>query len=142
MIPDRPSLRGVLRPRGPVNFKVTEHRRSDATVLDIAGEIDVLTAPKLAVHLDELVRKRTGDAILDLSETVFIDSSGLHILLNAQRRLTRQSRKMAVVCKPGPVLRVIELARLSDTLGVIGSLPKGQAAKRIARKLRAGRSAA
>jgi anti-anti-sigma regulatory factor len=52
----------------------------------------------------------------------FIDSLGLHTLLNVQRRLSRQSRSLAVICGEGPVRRAIELARLEDAFGVVSSL--------------------
>jgi anti-anti-sigma regulatory factor len=52
----------------------------------------------------------------------FIDSSGLHVLLGAQRRLARQGRALAIVCTPGPVLRVFELSRLLDTLDIVDSV--------------------
>jgi anti-anti-sigma factor len=57
--------------------------------------------------------------VLDLGETEFIDSAGLAILLNVQRRLERHGRQMRMICRDGPVRRVIELARLEETLGVV-----------------------
>ena len=54
--------------------------------------------------------------------TPVIDSSGLHILLNTARRMSRQSRGFAVICRPGPVMRVIERARLTDALRVVSDL--------------------
>ena len=77
-----------------------------------------MTAPRLASRLDTILRAREGDVVVDLSETEFLDSAGLHVLLNARRRLTRRSRTLRVLCGPGPVRRVIELARLIETLNV------------------------
>lgn len=77
-----------------------------------------MTAPRLATELDSALRTRDGDVIVDLCEATFLDSAGLHVLLNAARRLTRRSRRLGVICVPGPVRHVIELARLVDTLNV------------------------
>jgi anti-anti-sigma factor len=77
-----------------------------------------VTAPKLASRLDAILRSNGGEVVIDLSETEFLDSAGLHVLLNAQRRLTRSSRGLRVLCPPGPVRHVIELARLVETLNV------------------------
>lgn len=108
-----------LRPPGPVQFELSEHRRDGTVLLRIAGELDVLTAPKLAARLDDLVRSPADDLVVDLDETAFIDSAGLHTLLNAQRRLTRRGRPLSVICAPGPVRRAIELARLAGTLNLV-----------------------
>jgi len=105
-----------------VQFQLSERRQPGATVVHVDGELDILTAPKLGAQLDGIVRKGSGDVVLDLRDAVFIDSAGLHILLTAHRRLTRASRRLAVICVEGPVRRVIELARLIETLGVVSSL--------------------
>jgi anti-anti-sigma factor len=89
--------------------------------VQVSGELDVLTAPRLAAHLDRFVRTGSGSVVADLRETVFMDSAGLYVLLNAQRRLARQSRRFAVVAPPGPVRRVIELSRVQSVLGVVST---------------------
>jgi anti-sigma B factor antagonist len=93
-----------------------------ATVVVVHGEVDVLTAPKLTTWLDGLIRRGQGDIVIDLSEAGFIDSLGLHTLLKVQRRLSRQSRSLSVICGGGPVRYAIALARLEDALGVVESL--------------------
>jgi anti-anti-sigma factor len=65
------------------------------------------------------VRRTRDDVVIDLRKAVFIDSAGLHILLNAHRRLARAGRQLRVVCGDGPVKLVIELARLTETLCVV-----------------------
>ena len=93
-----------------------------ATVVVVTGELDVLTAPRLTMSLDDLIRRGQGNIVIDLSEAGFIDSLGLHTLLNLQRRLSHRSRSLAVVCGDGPIRRAIELARLEDALGVVASV--------------------
>jgi anti-anti-sigma factor len=115
-------LRRALRPTGPVRFECSERRRRGATVVHVDGEVDILTAPKLAAQLNRIVRKSSGGVVVDLRDAVFMDSAGLHVLLSAHRRVTHVSRRFAVICDDGPVRRVIELARLVETLGVVSSL--------------------
>jgi anti-sigma B factor antagonist len=116
------SLRRWLRPRGPVTFGLTKRTEENLTVLALTGEVDVLTVSKLSAELDQEVRRGTGDVVLDLREVEFVDSAGVHIMLRAQRRLARQSRALTVVCRPGPVRRVFELARVVEVLGVVPDL--------------------
>jgi anti-sigma B factor antagonist len=111
-------LASSLRPRGPAQLELIERDDGHETYLLAQGEVDVLTAPKLAAVLVRLLHTSQGDIVLDLNDTLFIDSAGLHVLLNTQRRLTRRNRKLRVICGSGPVRRVIELARLVDTLNV------------------------
>ncbi len=120
--PDDPTLGGSLRPRGPIQLALTTRYETRATVIGVAGELDVLTVSKLIARLDDAIRRRRGDVVIDLSEAEFIDSMGLHALLNVQRRLIRQARSLIVVCPPGAVRNAIELARLAKPLGVVPSV--------------------
>ena len=119
---DQATLGGSLRPRGPIQLALTTRHAFEATVVTVTGELDILTARKLTPQLDGIVRRNSGDAVIDLSRAEFIDSFGLTVLLNTQRRLARQGRTLNVICGEGPVRRAIEFARLIETFGVVSSL--------------------
>jgi anti-sigma B factor antagonist len=116
---DNVPLRHELRPRGPVRFAITEAQHNDAVSLEIVGELDLLTAPRFAAKLNSVVRQSDRDVVVDLRQAEFLDSAGLQVLLGVQRRLSNDARKLSVVCEEGPVRRVIELARLGETLGLV-----------------------
>lgn len=132
-----------LRPRGPVALNLTRQRDADVTVLELDGELDLLTVSRLASALDDEVRHCNGDVAVDLRGVRFIDSSGLHVLLGAQRRLARQGRSLGIVCTPGPVMRVFELSRLLGTFEIVASARefRGRAAASAPRRHDAGASA-
>jgi anti-sigma B factor antagonist len=111
----------AMRPSELDAIELSERLGGDYTVLTVRGEVDILTVPALNEWLSEVVRAQATDLLVDLHRTAFIDSTGLHALLNAQRRLVQQGRRLHVVCANGPVRRSIELARLTATLGVISS---------------------
>jgi len=119
---DHATLGRSLRPRGPIQLALSTRRGSEATVVTVTGELDVLTARKLMLQLDDIVRRHQGDAVIDLRQAEFIDSFGLTVLLNTQRRLARQRRDLTVICGEGPVQRAIEFARLLEPLGVVATL--------------------
>lgn len=112
------TLREALRPPGPVHFAITRTTEPGIVRVEIEGELDVLTTPRLATELNSLVRQSNDDIVVDLRRTEFIDSAGLQILLGTQRRLGRFSRSLTVVCDDGPVRRVIELTRLEEAFGL------------------------
>jgi anti-anti-sigma factor len=57
-----------------------------------------------------------------------MDSTGLHLLLNLLRRLTRQNRRMAIACSPSGVQRLFELTRLDCTFDMYDSRDEALAA--------------
>jgi anti-sigma B factor antagonist len=112
-------LRDALRPAGPPRFGVSARDDHERILVRVEGELDLLTVPRLAAQLNGLIRTRPRDVYLDLREVGFIDSAGLQLLLNTRRRLLGASRTLTVICREGPVRRVIELARLTETLRVV-----------------------
>jgi hypothetical protein len=70
----------------------------------------------------------TGAFIIDLSDVGFLDSSGLHVLLRARSLLGREDRALAVICRPGPVRRVLELSGTADLFYIYGSREDAAAA--------------
>jgi anti-sigma B factor antagonist len=92
--------------------------RDGVDLLMVEGEIDVATAPRLIAALNEAVADSAGSVIIDLSSVGFMDSTGLALLINAHRRLSRQRKGFAVVCPPGPLWNVFELTDMLDTLRV------------------------
>jgi anti-anti-sigma factor len=96
-------------------------RTSDGGVelLSVEGEVDIATAPRLISVLNRAVQEALRSLVVDLSEVDFMDSTGLALLINAHRRLTRRSKGFAVVCPPGPLRRVFEITDMVEMLHVV-----------------------
>jgi anti-sigma B factor antagonist len=99
--------------------------RSDVgrrTVLAVAGEVDAASSPELGCAVDAAVGSGALDLWIDLSATTFIDSSGLHLLLDTNRRAHELRRRLAIVCPPGTVRRVFDIAGVADALPLYDDL--------------------
>ena len=79
------------------------------------GEIDLETAPLLREVLLPVLEREIGPVVLDLSEVAFMDSTGVHLLVEALRRLELQNRRLAIVCREGgQVHRLLAVVGLLD----------------------------
>jgi anti-sigma B factor antagonist len=87
-------------------------------VIAVSGEIHVSTAPEFQRRLDAAIARGKTAVVLDLSATEFIDSTGLSVLLNGLRRVTRQRGRMTIVCTNPTVLRLFEITRLTSTFDI------------------------
>jgi anti-sigma B factor antagonist len=90
-------------------------------VITVTGEIHVSTAPEFSRRLNSAIAHGKTAVVLDLSGTEFIDSTGLSVLLNGLRRVTRQRGRMAIVCTNPTVLRLFEITRLDSTFDIHAS---------------------
>jgi len=79
----------------------------------------VLTAPQLSAALEPILDVDHRDIMIDLTETTFMDSAGIHALVNISNRAERH---FAVICAAGTVRRTPELVGLAEPLCVVGNL--------------------
>ncbi len=100
-----------------VSVPAARGHHPDVAVLDVRGEIDLGTAPALREALLPLLERETGPVVVDLSEIEFMDSIGLHVLVDTLRRLEPQNRRFAIVCREGG-----HLHRLLALVGLLGGL--------------------
>ena len=93
----------------------------EIVVLVLNGEHDLSTAPDVRAAVDEAVGSGR-DVIVDLSQTEFIDSSILGVLVAGYRSAAAESaagRAFVVVAQPdGPVTRLFDLVAISDLIQV------------------------
>jgi anti-sigma B factor antagonist len=114
-------------------FRTRERDVDDHTsVIAVEGEIHVSTAPEFSGVLAAAIESGRTSLVLDLSDVMFIDSTGLSVLLNALRRVTRAGGAMALVCSNPTVLRLFEITRLDSTFDIHADLEPALAAVQAA----------
>jgi anti-anti-sigma factor len=96
-------------------FVITAERTGTTARIIVGGELDIATAPALREHIERALRDRFEIVVVDLADVSFIDSSGLHALLEAATRRPARLRIVpSVVC-----LRLFDLVGVRDRLPLI-----------------------
>jgi anti-sigma B factor antagonist len=88
------------------------------TVLAVAGEIDVATAPSLRARLVELVGQGKVKLIVDLEKVDFLDSTGLGVLISVVKRVRSEAGDLALVCTREQILTVLEITGLTTVFAI------------------------
>jgi anti-sigma B factor antagonist len=114
----------------PPAFKVDWAPVSGAPGVAVRGEVDINTVAQLSEALDHAVRESSGALIVDLSDVVFLGSTGLTALVRARAQLGREERALLVVCPPGPVRRLFELVGIVDLFELFDSREEAAASLR------------
>lgn len=92
--------------------------RAGAQLLAVAGEIDTLTAPRLEAALAELLATTDPTLVVDLSDVVFLASSGLAVLIQAAHRATAGERTLRLVVQTRAVRRPLEITGTDQLFSV------------------------
>jgi anti-anti-sigma factor len=102
---------------GP-DLVLTTDRDGSKAVLTVRGELDAYSAPGLEDQVTRLVGEQVDEVVLDLSQTGFLDSSGLRAILTAQRRLAENGGRMRLRAPSEAVTRLLEITGLTDHFAV------------------------
>ncbi|MFE6613502.1 STAS domain-containing protein [Amycolatopsis sp. NPDC057786] len=90
-------------------------RSEEAITVEVAGDIDISTSPRLRSELFELLADGPGAAVIDMTGVGFCDSSGLSVLVQLNRHCVEAGIDLSFA--PSKVLRrAIELTGLLPTL--------------------------
>lgn len=95
-------------------------------ILQVAGELDMATAPQLQEALIKAmtVHDQPPSLILDLTDVGFCDASGLRVLVAAQRSIQRRHGRLRLICPEGRLLRILRIAQLPCLLLVYPTLDR------------------
>ena len=101
----------------------------DITVVEVGGEIDVYTAPKLREQLIELVSNGRYQLVVDMENVDFLDSTGLGVLVGGLKRVRAHDGSLRLVCTQERILKIFRITGLTKVFPIHGSVDEALTAK-------------
>jgi anti-sigma B factor antagonist len=104
--------------RAPANtdagdFRIVEGSpRPGVLLLAVHGDADLHTAPELRERLGSAIDDGVRSIVLDLTETTFLDSMSLGVLLGAMKRMRAREGDLRLVVSRPDVRRIFEITLL------------------------------
>jgi anti-sigma B factor antagonist len=96
-----------------LGFSVDDIRLDGGAVLvAVSGDADLHTAEDLRNRLTEVIDAGAPSVVLDLSETTFLDSMALGVLLGGMKRLRARGGRLRVVVPKDEIRRIFEVTLL------------------------------
>lgn len=111
-----------------MDLRLDVREAGDWSVLEVVGEVDVATAPRLREQLIALVNEERYRIVVDLEGVDFIDSTGLGVLIGALKRVRTHDGDLALVCTESRILKVFEITGLIGVFAVHPSVDAAVAA--------------
>ena len=116
-----------------MNFSVSTERVDDQiAVIDLKGEVDLYTAPEFKQHLLKQIEDGVLRIIVDFSDTTFIDSTTLGVLVGGVKRLRPVGGQLVLVCSDRNIIKIFEITGLHRVFDIHGSLEDALEAVRAA----------
>ena len=105
-----------------MNFDIKTEQLSDsAYVISLAGEVDLYTAPEFKQQLLEVIAQGASNVIVDFSNTTFIDSTTLGVLVGGVKRLRTNDGQLTLVCSDRNITKIFEITGLDRVFTIYPS---------------------
>ncbi len=95
-------------------------------IIEVGGEIDVMTAPRLREAVVDAVNRGRMRLIIDGERVDFLDSTGLGVLVGALKRVRADGGSLDIVCTHERILKIFEITGLDKVFGLHGSVAEAR----------------
>ena len=92
------------------------------TIVEVVGELDVYTVPRLRERLAALVAEGNHHLVVDLQGVDFLDSTALGVLVGGVRRVHPYEGTFQLVCTQERVLKVFRITGLISVFSIHASV--------------------
>jgi anti-sigma B factor antagonist len=103
-----------------VELKVSSRSEGDRVIVALSGEIDLYTAPRLQSQLSAALNvDRPVRLVVDMSGVEFCDSTGMNVLLAAQRMAREQGGNVELSSPRPAVRKILQVTGLESVFTVV-----------------------
>ena len=96
-----------------MDLSLETRQQSDRTIIEVGGEIDVYTAPKLRDKITELVADGTYQIVIDMEAVEFLDSTGLGVLVGGLKKVRAHDGSLELICTQDRLLKIFRITGLA-----------------------------
>ena len=102
-----------------MNFDIkTEQMEGGTYVIALAGEVDLYTAPEFKQQLLEVIGQGAKHVVVDFTDTTFIDSTTLGVLVGGVKRLRPAGGHLSLVCNDRNITKIFEITGLNKVFPI------------------------
>ena len=101
-----------------MDLKLGHYNKDGIEVIDVRGEIDIYTAPRLRELLIDLASKNSYQLIVNLDKVEFLDSTGLGVLVGGLKRVRAHDGWLDLVCTQERILKIFRITGLTKVFGI------------------------
>ena len=96
-----------------MNFDIKTEQLGDSSyVISLAGEVDLYTAPEFKQQLLDAIAQGAKHVVVAFSDTTFIDSTTLGVLVGGVKRLRTNDGQLSLVCNDRNITKIFEITGL------------------------------
>lgn len=101
-----------------VDLSLETRHEDGRTIIEVGGEIDVYTAPRLRDKITELVGEGSYNLVIDMQKVDFLDSTGLGVLVGGMKKVRAHDGSMRLICNQERLLKIFRITGLAKVFAI------------------------
>lgn len=97
-------------------MEIIKKEQGNELIVSIVGRLDTNAAPELGEEMDKSLVEGVSHLVIDMAECDYVASSGLRVILAAQKKMNSLQGTMVVRNVVGDVMEVFEMIGFADIL--------------------------
>ena len=107
-----------------MELKIKKNKQN-VYIIELIGELDLYNSHKVKELFSKMIERGINHIIFDLSQTYYIDSTGIGVFIYCFDIAKKQTVKMCLCNVFGTVLKVIQLTKLNQFFTMASTLEDG-----------------
>ena len=101
-------------------MKIEEFKNEDSVILELEGRLDTNNSRELEEKIENLFEDEKYNIVLDFKNVSYVSSSGLRVLLGAQKKISAggSEGKMVIKNPNEDTLEIFEITGFSNILNI------------------------
>jgi anti-sigma B factor antagonist len=91
----------------------TRSAEENLAVVDLQGEVDAFTAPKLKQEIINQIERGVSHIAINLANVNYLDSTGLGVLIGGLKRTRDKNGELVLICPNVRIMRIFDITGLS-----------------------------
>ena len=113
-----------------MDLKLSHYSKDGIEVVNVEGEIDIYTAPRLRELIIDLAGQGSYRLIINLDKVGFLDSTGLGVLVGGLKRVRPHDGSLDLVCTQKRILKIFRITGLTKVFGIYQTVDQAIAARK------------
>lgn len=101
-----------------MDLNIEKHQNDNQIFVQVAGEIDAYTAPKLREELLPLAEGKNKTITVNLKDVTYLDSTGLGVFVGLFKQLSKNDGELKLAELSDRLKRLFEITGLSNIMKI------------------------
>ena len=104
-----------------MDIKVDIKEGEGCNILNVCGDVDVYTSPKVKESINALIEKEIYNIVVNLEDVRYVDSTGLGVWIGALKRVKEHNGNIVLVCTNPQIKKIFQITGLVKIFSIFAN---------------------